>query len=246
MSKEADPQPGIPATTTDPTPTATPPPVTPEQAREILIKSGFQVLTKEQLEDRIRRAEKPAAAVRTELETARADAAAAQARLREIENAGKSASDLAEERRAEAIRRLEAAQAELKTERDRTAAAEQARLGTLLDLRLGTLLAGAVDPEDALILAKTRVKGLSMSPDGTLIHTDGAGIERRGAEAEAVVKAWWAEKKSQHAAPPAGPATRGVTAPAPPPAQPKLQSVDHLDRIAEARRLNAERAAARG
>lgn len=236
------------ATDTTPTPEAAPaaaPVLTPEAARELLVKQGLHVLTKEQLEDRIRRAEKPGAAARTELEQARADAAAAQAKLREIENLGKSTADVIAQQREEALRRLSETEKLLSSERERASAAERSRVEALRDIKLGSLLSGAVDPDAALMLAKARIPGLGAEPDGTLIHTDAAGIVRKGTEAEAVVKSWWSEQKWQHAAPAPGPGTRGSTSEAPPVAA-KLKSVDHLDRIQEARRLNAERAARRG
>jgi hypothetical protein len=236
------------ATDTTPTPEAAPtavPVLTPEAARELLVKQGLHVLTREQLEDRIRRAEKPGAAARTELEQARADAAAAQAKLREIENLGKSTADVIAQQREEALRRLAEMEKLLTSERERTATAERSRVEALRDVKLGSLLSGAVDPDAALMLAKARVPGLSAEPDGTLIHTDGAGIVRKGPEAETVVKAWWTEQKWQHAAPAPGPGTRGSATEAPP-VKAEIRSVDHLDRIEEARRLNAERAAKRG
>lgn len=241
MSTKNDPQPqGAP--TPDPIPT---PELTPEAARDLLVKAGYNVLTKDQLAERIARAERPVAAVRTELETARAEAAQAQARLRELENVGKSQSDLAAEQRAEALRRLDEAQKSIEAERARATQAERSKLDLLLDLRLGSMLSGAVDPEAALILAKARVKGLSMAPDGSLIHTDAAGIERKGADAEAVVKSWWSEAKFLHSAPAPGPATGGSN-PAPPSEKPKIMAVERLDRYREAERLDALARAQRG
>lgn len=239
MSTKNDPQPAE----GNQNPTA--PEITPEAARELLVKAGYNVLTKEQLAERIARAEKPVTAVRTELEAARAEAAAAQARLRELENAGKSQSDLAAEQRAEALRRLDAAEKAIEAERQRATQAERSKLDLLLDLRLGSMLSGAVDPEAALILAKARVKGLSIAPDGTLIHTDAAGIERKGSDAEAVVKSWWGEAKFLHSAPAPGPATGG-SAPAPPAERPKLSAVERMDRYREAERLDALNRAQRG
>jgi len=243
MTKTADPQPqGNPS---DPAPPAPTPEISADAARDLLIRSGYQVLTKEQLEERIRRAERPVAAVRTELETARAEAAQAQARLRELENVGKSQSDLAAEQRAEALRRLDEAQKAALAADARASQAEKSKLEMLLDLRLGSMLSGAVDPDAALLLAKARVKGLSIAPDGTLIHTDAAGIERKGADAEAVVRAWWGDAKFLHSAPAPGPATGGST-PAPPSEKPKIRAVERWDRYAEAERLDAQARAQRG
>lgn len=145
---------------------------------------------------------------------------AARARVKALDDEGKTTEQLYQEKLKEAA--AASRQARLETEQARAEKAEAHEELQLYRLRLelDKLLPNAAKAARARREAMAEMPGIGLSTEGQLTFTDKAGELHVGEAAEAVVSEWWAENKDLHASAPAGPSTRGGTTPSPPPPVP--------------------------
>jgi hypothetical protein len=190
-------------------------------ARDLLIQQGFNVLDNAAFakirQEAAAKAVKDAEAARQQSESTAAELQAARARLKAIDDAGKTEDQLWKERQIEWQRQLEQAKSETLQERKVSEEREAAYRTAARDRKLQELLsANATNPRAALLCALDSMPGLKADESGRLVLTDAAGIDHVGEAAEAKIQTWWSDQKWLHRAPAPGPATHGgANAPAP-------------------------------
>jgi hypothetical protein len=186
-----------------------------EAARQLLLTNGYNVLDSTAMARRLESERRKYEPLQKTLEQVTAENEAAKARLAEIDNKGKSADEIWVARQAEWQRRD-------KENADKLAQLESARFETenkakmnARDRKLADILDNAVDSELARTHCLNKMPGISADMQGNLMITDAAGIEHTGADAELLVKTWWANngqflRRAPSPGPSGGSATRPV------------------------------------
>ena len=145
-------------------------------------------------------AEARAATLEAELKSLRSEHEQAAARIREIDDAGKSAAEKIAAQHAELKRRYEERERELAEARKAHQDSMERTKALMVDQRLAQLLTPTPDPELALLAARHRLGGtLTIDDAGRLVHEDAVGFQSVGPAADAVIQAWWAKQDTLRA-----------------------------------------------
>jgi len=169
-----------------------------QAARDLLIANGLNVVDnghfKSIRESAAAEANAKAAEIKLQLEQVQSEHAKAAARLREIDDAGKSEAQKHVEQRAEWQRQIQERDKALEAATQSHAQAMDALRKTQVDNRLSALFSNCADQELALMAARARIPGeLSVTDSGQLQLVDAAGVPHVGEAADAIVRAWWTQ-----------------------------------------------------
>lgn len=185
-----------------------------DTAKEVLIKNGFHVLTKKQIEERIGKEKEGVTRLSEELAEFRKEYEDAKAQLSEYKNKGKTSEEIWTERQKEWQRREQEKQAAIE-ERDRALIAKTQEVKTIRrDLMLRSMLSDSADQDLAMLAVLKDFPSLSVNDRGEMTYTDEAGVEFAGSDVTKRLASWWEGKTILHKAPPNGPSIKKSNEPA--------------------------------